>query len=133
MILVDTSVWIEFFSGMDAAAVHILENLIEGEEDICISDYILAEVLQGFRKDRDFDLARENLIRFPIYSLGSPGSYIAAARIYRKCRKRGVTIRKTADCIIAQTAIENRFVLLHDDADFDRIAKVCPLKTYLQK
>jgi len=133
MILVDTSVWIEFFNGIDAAAVHILENLIEGEEDICISDYILAEVLQGFRKDRDFELARENLIRFPIYSLGGPDSYIKAAQIYRKCRKRGVTIRKTADCIIAQTAIENRFILLHDDADFDRIAKVCPLKTYPQK
>lgn len=130
MILVDTSVWIEFFNGIDSAAVHLLEDLLEAEEEVCISEYILTEVLQGFKNDRDFELARRDLLQFPIYSLKGLHSHILAAQIYRKCRKRGVTIRKTADCIIAQTAIENKLILLHDDADFDRIASVCPLKIY---
>jgi len=130
MILVDTSVWIEFFNGTGALAARVLENLLEGEEDLCISEFILAEVLQGFRKDADFDLARDHLLRFPIYSLKTPSSYIKAAQIYRKCRKRGMTIRKTVDCVIAQTAIEYKLALLHNDSDFDRIAKVSPLTIF---
>lgn len=130
MILVDTSVWIEFFNGTGALAARVLENLLEGEEDLCISEFILAEVLQGFRKDADFDLARDHLLGFPIYSLKTPSSYIKAAQIYRKCRKRGMTIRKTVDCMIAQTAIEYKLALLHNDSDFDRIAKVSPLTIF---
>jgi predicted nucleic acid-binding protein len=130
MILVDTSVWIEFFNGTGALAARVLENLLEGEEDLCISEFILAEVLQGFRKDADFDLARDHLLRFPICSLKTPSSYIKAAQIYRKCRKRGMTIRKTVDCVIAQTAIEYKLALLHNDSDFDRIAKVSPLTIF---
>ena len=130
MILVDTSVWITFFNGISTVPVDLLQDLIEGEEDVCISDYILTEILQGFKKDEDFELARKFLLRFPIYSLEGPLTYIEAAQIYRKCRKQGITIRKTADCIIAQTAIENELSLLHDDADFDRIASVTKLKIY---
>lgn len=133
MILVDTSVWIKFFNDIDATSVYLLEGLIESEEDICISEYILTEVLQGFKKDRDFELAQDHLLHFPIYSLDTLKSYIQAAQIFRKCRKQGITIRKTADCIIAQTAIENKLILLHDDTDFDRIALVCPLKIYPKK
>lgn len=130
MILVDTSVWIEFFNGVKSTGVQMLEDLIEREEDVCISDYILAEVLQGFRKDRDFELAQRHLLRFPVYSLYDLDSYIKAAQIYRRCRQKGVTIRKTADCMIAQTAIENNLVLLHHDSDFDKISSVCPLNIY---
>ena len=130
MILIDTSVWIKFFNGIDTISVRLLEDLVEAEEEVCISDFILTEVLQGFKKNGDFELARHHLLLFPIYSLNDLDSYIKAAQIYRKCRKQGITIRKTVDCIIAQTAIENKFVLLHDDADFDRIALVCPLKIY---
>ena len=130
MILVDTSVWIEFFNGADSLAVRSLEELIEGEEELFISEYILAEVLQGFKKDRDFELARRYLLSFPICLLKGFDSYIRVAQIYRRCRKKGVTIRKTADCIIAQTAMENDLLLLHDDSDFDRIASVCPLAIY---
>ena len=130
MILVDTSVWIEFFNGTDSVAVRLLGHLIETEEEVSISDYILAEVLQGFKMDEDFELARKHLLRFPVYSLKGMDSYIRAAQIYRRCRREGVTIRKTADCIIAQTAIENKLALLHHDADFDRIASVVPLKIY---
>lgn len=130
MILVDTSVWIEFFNGADTSSVRLLEDLVEAEEDVCISAYILTEILQGFRKDRDFAAAKKHLLNFPVYFLNGPESYISAAQLYRKCRKQGITIRKTAVCIIAQTAIENRLFLLHDDADFDRIASVSPLKIY---
>ena len=130
MILVDTSVWIEFFNGVDTTGVRMLGDLIELEEEVCISDHILTEVLQGFRRDRDFELAQKHLLRFPVYSLNSLDSYIKAAQIYRKCRKQGITIRKTVDCMIAQTAIENKLTLLHNDSDFDKIASVCPLKIY---
>jgi predicted nucleic acid-binding protein len=130
MILVETSVWIGFFNGVDSLAVRSLVELIEGEEDLFISEYILAEVLQGFKKDRDFELARRYLLSFPICFLKGFDSYIRVAQIYRRCRKKGVTIRKTADCIIAQTAMENDLLLLHDDSDFDRIASVCPLAIY---
>jgi len=132
-ILVDTSVWIEFFNGLETEPVHLLSHLIEAEEDLCISDYILAEVLQGFKQDRDFELAKKHLLKFPVYSLNNLDSYIRAAQIYRECRRQGITIRKTADCLIAQTAIERGLILLHDDVDFDRMAKVCPLKIYRPK
>jgi len=130
MILVDTSVWIGFFNGVDSPAVRSLAELIEGEEELFISEYILAEVLQGFKKDRDFELARRYLLSFPICFLKGLDSYIRVAQIYRRCRKKGVTIRKTVDCVIAQTAMENDLLLLHDDSDFDRIASVCPLAIY---
>ncbi len=133
MILVDTSVWIDFFNGINSVVVRLLEDLIKSEEETCISKYILTEVLQGFKNDREFESARKHLFQFPIYSLKGIHSYIQAAQIYRRCRKEGITIRKTADCIIAQTAIENKLILLHDDSDFDRIASICPLRVFDQR
>ena len=130
MILVDTSVWIQFFNGIDTAPSRWLERLIEGEEDIGISEYILTEVLQGFKRDEDFEIARQHLLQFPIFSLSRLDSYVKAAQIYRRCRKEGITIRKTIDCLIAQTAIEHRLTLLHHDADFDRLATICPLRIF---
>jgi len=130
MILIDSSVWIHFFNGTDTETVRVMEKVIAEEEDACISDYILTEVLQGFKRDKDFLTARRHLMRFPVYSLKTPDAYIKAAQIYRLCRKKGITIRKTADCLIAQTAIEHDLYLLHEDGDFDRIASVCPLKIY---
>jgi predicted nucleic acid-binding protein len=128
--LVDTSVWIDFFNGLETAVSRLLENLILAEEDVCISDFILTEVLQGFRSDKEFEIAKRHLLKLPIYGINGNNSYVKAAQIYRVCRKKGFTIRKTADCIIAQTAIENGLVLLHRDSDFDLIAKVCALKLY---
>jgi len=128
--LVDTSVWIDFFNGRETAATRALENLIRTEEDVSLSDFILTEILQGFRSDRDFENVKSCLLDFTIYAMGNYNSYINAAQIYRLCRKKGKTIRKTADCIIAQTAIENGLVLLHNDADFDAIAEVCKLELF---
>ena len=129
-ILVDTSVWIDFFNGISSLSKIALHNLLQAEEDICISDYILTETLQGFKDDKEFEAAKGHLLTFPIYGLKVPESYIQAAQLYRKCRKKGVTIRKTADCLIAQSAIEHRLFLLHNDKDFDRIASICNLRIF---
>ena len=133
MVLIDSSVWINFFNGSETESVQTLEDLIAAEEDVCISGYILTEVLQGFRDDRSFETVRRQLLKLTIFDLNVPDSYIKAAQLYRKCRKQGITIRRTADCIIAQSAIENKLFLLHDDADFDKIAGVCSLKIYSKK
>lgn len=131
MILIDSSVWIDFFNGTEGSAVFALEKLIADEEEVYLSEYILTEVLQGFRDDGEYEAARRCLFRFPIARLRNKDSYIEAAQIYRQCRKKGITIRKTADCLIARTAIENDLFLLHKDNDFDLIASTCPLKIYV--
>lgn len=79
MILVDTSVWINFFNGINTLTVDLLEELVEAEEDVCISEYILTEALQGFKQDIDFKLALQHLLNFPVYSLNGIDSYIKAA------------------------------------------------------
>lgn len=127
-ILVDTSVWIDFFNGVSSPSKIALHNLLQVEENICISDYILTETLQGFKNDKEFEAAKRHLLNFPIYRLNVPQSYIQAAQLYRACRKKGVTIRKTADCLIAQTAIEHELLLLHNDNDFDLITSICNLR-----
>jgi len=129
-ILVDTSVWIDFFNGVSSVPRVSLRKLLEAEEEVCISSYILAETLQGFKNEREFEAAKRHLLYLPILDLTNPESYISAAQLYRTCRKRGVTIRKTADCLIAQTAIEHGVPLLHNDKDFDRIASVSSLQIF---
>ncbi len=131
MILIDSSVWIDFFNGTEGSAISALEKLIADEEEVYLSEYILTEVLQGFRDEMEYEAARQCLLRFPIARLRNKDSYIEAAQIYRQCRKQGITIRKTADCLIARTAIENDLFLLHKDNDFNLIASVCPLKVYV--
>jgi hypothetical protein len=128
MILVDTSIWIPFFNGTPVKTSEMLSRLIDREEDICLSDFILMEILQGFKSDKEFEMARKYLLRFPVYSPAGISSYIRASQIYRKCRKQGLTLQNSVDCIIAQTAIENDLILLHRDRDFDRIASVVRLK-----
>jgi len=130
MILVDTSVWIDFLIGRDTPFRHRLHYLIETEEDICLTEIILTEILQGIKDDSDYALTRNYLLQFPFSSAKGLDTYIAAADIYRKCRKAGKTIRKTVDCIIASIALENSLILLHNDSDFE-IIKICVgLKTF---
>ncbi|MDZ7696982.1 MAG: PIN domain nuclease [Deltaproteobacteria bacterium] len=129
-ILVDTSVWIDFFNGVSSAPQAALSKLLEEEEDVCISAYILTETLQGFNHDAEFKVAKRHLLHLQILGLSIPESYVSAARLYRVCRRQGVTIRKTADCLIAQTAIQYGMPLLHNDKDFNRIASVSSLRIY---
>ncbi|MCL5772879.1 MAG: PIN domain nuclease [Firmicutes bacterium] len=124
MLLVDTSVWIEFFRRTESKYQLALHRLLQEDADICIADIVLSEILQGIKSDKDFNQVKNYLFKFPIYYLKDAGSYAEAAQIYRACRKKGLTIRRTIDCIIARIAIENNLILFHNDRDFDTIAKV---------
>lgn len=130
MIVVDTSVWIDFLRGTNSAQRRDLHRLIENEEDISITEIILMEILQGIGKERDYKTIKEYLLEFPIYRPRGTETYLKAANIYRTCRRKGKTIRKTADCIIAAICIENNLTLLHKDSDFDRIGECTTLKNY---
>jgi predicted nucleic acid-binding protein len=128
MILVDTSVWIEFLRGENSVQRQALHRLIEEEEDISITEIILTEVLQGIRNDRDFRMTKDYLLEFPIFRPQGIETYLQAAHLYRECRKKGKTVRKTVDCIIAAICLENDLTLLHQDRDFDLIAACAGLK-----
>ena len=133
MILVDTSVWIDFLTGKESLHRRLLHQFIEREEDICLSEIILTEILQGIRDNSIYASTKGYLFEFPIIRPCSTGTYLEAAEIYRSCRKKGKTIRKTIDCIIAAIVRENRFTLLHNDADFEIIEKCVGLKTVTVK
>ena len=129
MVLVDTTVWIDFFSDRNEPHVAMLQELIENEEDLSLCGVILAEVLQGIRSDTDFAKTKEyldDLIFLPMRQT----TFIRAAEIYRSLRKKGNTIRKPVDCMIASVAIEHDIHLLHNDPDFDHIAKHLKLRIY---
>jgi len=127
MILVDTSVWIDFLTGSRSSHKKLLHTLLEEEEDLCLTEIIVTEILQGIRSDAEHRKVGTFLQGFTIYSLSGMPSYLHAARVYRKCRKRGYTVRSTIDCMIAVVALENRIALLAKDRDFQSIAKVEPL------
>ncbi len=122
MILVDSSVWIDFFNGKDSPQVEKLYQLL-GNEIIATGDLIAVEVLQGFQKETHFQKAKEVLKEIPFYSLCNPELSINAAENYRTLRKQGVTIRKTIDIIIGTFCIENDHQLLHQDRDFTPMEK----------
>ena len=106
MILVDSSVWIDYFNGATTPQADKLDGLL-GREPLAIGDLILTEVLQGFTDDRDFVKARRVLTSFTIVQIGGPEIAIIAAQNFRYLRKRGVTVRKTIDTMIATRCIES--------------------------
>ena len=118
MILVDSSVWIDYFRGTVTPQSDRLDALL-GSEPIAIGDLILAEVLQGFAGQRDFDRALELLTELDVIDIGGQAIAIQAARNFRILRARGVTIRKTVDTLIATRCIEDGLTLLHSERDFD--------------
>ena len=127
MILVDTSVWIDFFAGRDLPHVATLEQFIHDSEDIALCGIILTEILQGIADDTTHRRVQRYLV--PLILLPMPEAvFVRAADIYRRLRKQGTTIRKTNDCIIAATAQEHHCRLLHNDKDFASIARHYPLK-----
>jgi predicted nucleic acid-binding protein len=129
VILVDTSVWIDFFAGRELPHVAKLEQSILDDEDLALSGIILTEILQGIPDDTTYRRVRRYLSA--LIMLPMPESvFVRAAELYRKLRKQGITIRKTNDCIIAATAIEHHCQLLHNDKDFAHIAKHDSLKVW---
>ena len=127
MILVDSSVWIDYFQGTITAQTEILDRLL-GHEPLTIGDLILTEVLQGFVDERDFERARKMLTSLIVIELGGQEIAIQAAKNFRSLRNLGVTIRKTIDTVIATRCIESRYDLLHNDRDFDPFAKYLGLR-----
>jgi predicted nucleic acid-binding protein len=117
MILVDSSVWIDYFNGVDNPYTVKLDALL-GVELIAIGDIILTEILQGFQNDKDFKTAKAVLLNLTVFDMLGQQNAIAAAENYRYLRKQGITIRKTIDCMIATFCIQNSRQLLFCDKDF---------------
>ena len=131
MVLVDTSVLIDYLRGAENGGVRRLQRVLDANIPFGISPLTYIEVLQGTRTEKDHATVKSYLETHRFYGLlDGKASYAAAARIYFDCRKKGITITSTVDCLIAQTAIEHDLALLHNDADFDRMRKVAPLKVY---
>ena len=122
MILVDSSVWIDFFRGSDTPQAEMLDSLLD-QQVLGIGDLILAEVLQGFPDERSAREAAVLLSQLELVKLCGREVAVQAARNFRTLRARGITVRKTIDNIIATFCIENRYELLHDDRDFVPYAK----------
>ena len=118
MILVDSSVWIDFFRGTVTPQVDALDRLL-GEELVAIGDLMMTEVLQGFASERDFNKARRMLGALDLVEIGGRDVMIEAARYFRDLRARGITIRKTIDTLIATRCIVSGYRLLYSDRDFD--------------
>jgi predicted nucleic acid-binding protein len=127
MTLVDTTVWIDFFAGRKTKQIEHFEKLIEDGEDVAICGVIITEILQGIREDKVF-IKTHSVLDDLIYVSTTKETHLLAAQIYRGSRKRGLTIRKPIDCIIAATCIENSMFILHNDRDFDNICKHFPLQ-----
>jgi predicted nucleic acid-binding protein len=127
MILVDSSVWIGYFNGKISPQTDRLDSAL-GKEIIIVGDLILAEVLQGFKSDSDFNKAKKLLSNFRFMEMLGLKLAVKSAENYRLLRKKGVTIRKTIDVIIGTFCIHHNISLLHDDQDFDPLTKLLGLK-----
>jgi predicted nucleic acid-binding protein len=122
LILVDSSVWIDYFNGVDSPETKMLDKTL-GVEPIAIGDLILAEVLQGFRNDDDYKSAKKVFNDIAVFELLGKKMALKSADNFRSLRKRGITIRKTADVIIATFCIEKKLPLLFSDKDFKPFVK----------
>lgn len=131
MILADTSVLIDFFRGHKNEATSRFRLILEQGLNFGITSHIFQEVLQGAKSEKEYSLLRRYLETQKFFHPKDPvDSFAEAARIFFQCRKRGLTIRSTIDCLIARIALEHDLLLLHNDQDFHLIAKVIPLKIY---
>jgi predicted nucleic acid-binding protein len=127
MIIVDSSVWIDYFNGAPTPQTNKLDSLL-GVEPLGIGDIILTEVLQGFANDIDFRRAKRVLSGFVLFEMLGEKNAIKSAENYRNLRKKGITIRKTIDCVIATFCIEKKHSLLFQDKDFIPFVEKLSLK-----
>ncbi len=122
MLVVDSTVWIDYFNGIENPQTDFLNRVVD-KVPVLVGDLILAEVLQGFRHETGFESARRSLGKFTQIQMASPTLAIQSARNDRALRQKGVTVRKTIDSLIATCCIENDHELLHNDSDFDGYEK----------
>ena len=127
MILIDSSVWIDYFNGRKTWQTDLLENLFSNVP-IIIGDLILTEILQGFRSDNDYKTAKSFLSDLPFRQMGGYQVAVQSAQNYRALRKKGVTVRKTIDVIIGTYCILEDLPLLHSDRDFEPMVSHLSLK-----
>jgi predicted nucleic acid-binding protein len=118
MWIVDSSVWIDYFNGRINPQTETLDRAL-GTHALGVGDLILCEVLQGFQDQREFEAARAAFKRLTIFAMGGERLAIQSAENFRALRRRGITVRKTIDCLIATFVIDQGFALLHNDRDFD--------------
>ncbi len=129
MMIVDSNTWADFFNGARAPHVERLVKALQNEEDLAVVPIIVTEVLQGFRSDRGFQRARRLLLELPVVQ-PTLECHVRAARLFRRLRKRGVTVRGVVDCIIAQPCLDGDLDLLSPDGDFEQIARHTPLRLW---
>ncbi|GAF94894.1 unnamed protein product [marine sediment metagenome] len=131
MILVDTSVLIDYLKGIDNRSTKMFHQVLEKGIPFGINHVIYMEVLQGAKTERDYNALKKYLDTQTFYELKRrKESYADAAKMYFKLRQKGVTVKSTMDCLIAQVAIENDLFLLHNDQDFSRISKEFLIKIW---
>lgn len=128
MVLVDTSVWIDFFQAPDSPAAEALAKLIVGHNQVVLCGVVLQEVLQGIRGTHNFDLVQERLFRFPFVDADKE-TWLQAANLYRNLRTKGITI-PTTDATIAALAMQHNLLLFSRDRHFETIAAGTTLRLY---
>jgi len=122
MLVVDTTVWVDYFNGVENSQTDFLNTVLD-KTPILIGDLILAEVLQGFRHDPDFEKVRRALGKYLHVNMVNSALAVQSARNFRFLRQKGITVRKTIDSLIATCCIENDHELLHNDSDYDGYEK----------
>jgi predicted nucleic acid-binding protein len=127
-VIVDTSVWIDFFAGRHTWQVAVVSQELDDEQPVGLTDVVYTEILQGIRNDGDLLTVERQLLAMDILPLEGLDDFRAAALLYRAARRQGLTIRRTTDCLIAAVCIRTGRPLLHHDADFDRLAQVSALE-----
>lgn len=130
MIVVDTSVWIDVLNERDVPPAVRCVELIESGAPIALTDVVFAEILRGFRDEREARRVERHLRAFPVLRLEELDDFAVAAGLYRQARRAGVTIRKTLDCLIAAPCVREDVPILHADEDFDRLASCTTLRVF---
>jgi predicted nucleic acid-binding protein len=127
VIVVDTTVWIDFLNGRNQPHVQKLAEMIDADAGVALTDVILAEVLQGIRDERQVRPVDDRLCAFDVFRLENLDDFRRAAHLYRTARRHGVTIRRTLDCLIASVCIREQLPIMHNDTDFDRLTEYSSL------
>ncbi|MCP3980634.1 MAG: PIN domain nuclease [bacterium] len=129
MMIVDSNTWADFFNGRDTPHVQRLDEALDDEQDLAVLPIIVTEVLQGFRSDTEFRRARRVFESLPAIDTGVDG-HVRAAELFRRLRRKGITVRGAVDCVIAQACLDADAELLSPDRDFERIARHTRLRLW---
>ncbi len=127
MVIVDTTVWIDYLNGVQTPQTDWLDTEVE-KQRLGLTDLILCEILQGVKTDEQATEAQRELMKFEVMPMSGIELAVAAAQNYRKLRAKGRTVRKTVDCLIATFCLTNGFTLLHNDRDFDPFEEILGLR-----